>query len=573
MAKPPAEVSFPGDRNRRKKVRVRGIKQASKEIQRRLESNLESLLDDPESFVPEITGALGKVSFFGHKDKMAMTLREIENVATKRNDQRWLRKRMVKKGGDEVCRALAGSLLAAGEDDLSIVSVFKHPLYGTSSYLRRGNGKQSHLAGIQNFNHPRLRLLVWDGHAKAGQHFFSWDGGFVCSCSSPDAPPEWISWVLDKSSVDLNGKEVRWTVGLSEEIVRGGEFSENGWIRLTFQDGTIVGISPSSLAKTTEPFAQSLAISMMPPNKLNSVCDAEWMWRPRGWPEDMPLPDEGAERLAEVLDSWLKMSLDDSKLSQSCRASVLNSIEEGYVIGNSWFEGDNRGDFLESLSGTEDEKNAISAILDSLDGGIHVRTDGVVLNLDSEVVRMEETSCHPNLVSLWPKHGKTVLQSMFGLNDEAAEEILEKQTRRKQGFGAFLRELTEALDTEMRLNRLPWNNEDLPQPLGMADLLIRKAVEDGIPSTVSLTRKSKGLESSMGWAWLVVHNKTESDAWRFDESIRDKGGDWVPALQALWDAAEDLLLKDNEDAVEDYTNAMKWLAETSGVSGNLGSPL
>jgi hypothetical protein len=72
---------------------------------------------------------------------------------------------------------------------------------------------------------------------------------------------------------------------------------------------------------------------------------------------------------------------------------------------------------------------------------------------------------------------------------------------------------------------------------------------------------------------LVVHNKTESDAWRFDESIRDKGGDWVPALQALWDAAEDLLLKDNEDAVEDYTNAMKWLAETSGVSGNLGSPL
>jgi hypothetical protein len=162
---------------------------------------------------------------------------------------------------------------------------------------------------------------------------------------------------------------------------------------------------------------------------------------------------------------------------------------------------------------------------------------------------------------------------MFGLNDEAAEEILEKQTRRKQGFGAFLRELTEALDTEMRLNRLPWNNEDLPPPLGMADLLVRKAVEDGIPSTVSLTRKSKGLESSMGWAWLVVHNKTESDAWRFDESIRDKGGDWVPALQALWDAAEDLLLKDNEDAVEDYTNAMKWLAETSGVSGNLGSPL
>ena len=566
MAKPPAEVRFPGDRNRRKKVRVRGIKRASKEIQRRLEINLDGLLDDPESFVPEITGELGKISFFGHKDKMAMTLKEIEIVATKRNDHRWLKKRMVKKGGDEVCRALAGSLLAAGEDDLSTVSVFKHPLYGTSSYLRRGNGKQSHLAGIQNFNHPRLRLLVWDGHAKAGQYFFSWEGGFVCSCSSPDAPPEWIRWVLDKSSVELSGKNVRWTSGLSEEVVENGEFSESGWLRLTFQDNTKVGISPATLAKTDEPFAQSLAISMMPPNKLGSVCEAEWMWRPRGWPKGRDLPDEGIERLGEVLDSWLRMSLDDARLSESCRASILNSIEEGYVVGNSWFDVDDRVGFLDCLSGTDDEKNAISVILDSLKGGIHVRTDGVVLDLESDVVRMEEGSCHPNLVSLWPKYGKTVLQGLYGLGDEDSVEILERQSRRKQGFGAFLRELGESLDTEMRLKRLPWENEELPPPLRMADSLVRKAVGDGVSSTVSLARKGKGLDSSMGWAWLVVHNRTESDAWRFDETVRDKGGDWVPALQALWDAAEDLLLNDIEEAEEDYANAMKWLAESSGVT-------
>jgi len=566
MAKPPAEVSFPGSRNRRKKVRVRGIKQASKEIQRRLESNLETLLNDPECFVPEITGELGRVSFFGSKDRMAMTLKEIEVVAAKRNDQRWLKKRMVKKGGDEVCRALAGSLLAAGEEDLSTVSVFKHPLYGTSSYLRRGNGKQSHLAGIQNFNHPRLRLLVWDGHAKAGQHFFSWDGGFVCSCLKAEAPPEWIDWVLEKSSVDLSGDEVKWTVGLTEEMVRDEEFSENGWVLLTFQDGTKVGISPTSLAKTEEPFAQSLAITMMPPNKLGEVCEAEWMWRPRGWPEGERLPSEGLERLSEVLDTWLRMSLDDAKLSEACRASVLNSIEEGHVVGSSWFHEEDRAGFLNHLTGTDDEKRAISTILDSLDRGIHIRSDGVVLNLDSDVVRMEEGACHPNLVSLWPAHGKTVLAGMFGLSDEESQGILEKQARRKQGFGAFLRELGEELDTEMRLRRLPWENEELPEPLGMADRLIRKAVGDGVPSTVSLARKGKGLESAMGWSWLVVHNKTESDAWRFDESIRDKGGDWVPALQALWDAAEDLLLNDIEEAEEDYKNAMKWLAESCGVS-------
>ncbi len=564
MAKPPAEVRFPGDRNRRKKVRVRGIKQASKEIQKRLENNLEGLMDDPEAFVPEITGELGKISFFGSKDRLAVTLKEIEVVAAKRNDPRWLRKRMVKKGGDEVCKSLAGSLLAASEEDLSTVSVFKHPLYGTASYLRRGNGKQSHQAGIQNFTHPKLRLLVWDGHAKSGQFFFSWDGGFVCTCSEAKAPPEWINWVLDKSSVDLSGKEVRWTVGLSEDVVSGGQNTESGWLRLEFQDGTIVGISTSSLAKTEVPLAQSIAISMMPPNKLGAVCDASWMWRPDGWPEDRPLPDEGEERLGEALDAWLKMSLEDASLSRACRTSVLNSISDGYVVGNSWFAEDDRDGFLEHMGGTLEEKRALACILDSLEGGIHVRTDGLALGIEDDVVRLEESSCHPVLVSLWSEHGIKVLNEMYGLSGEEAENILARQEKRKQGFGAFLRELGEDLDTAQRLDRLPWEPSLLPVPLGMADRLVRKAVDDGVASTVSIARKGKGLESAMGWAWLVVHDRTESDAWRFDESSRDKGGDWVPALRALWDASEDLLLNDNGDAVEDYRNAMKWLAESSG---------
>ena len=99
MAKPPAEVRFPGDKNRRKRLRVRGIKQASKEIQRRLEKNLDALLDNPEGFLPEIVGDLGKVSLFGSKDPMALTLRELEIVSSKRNDVRWLKKRMGKRSG------------------------------------------------------------------------------------------------------------------------------------------------------------------------------------------------------------------------------------------------------------------------------------------------------------------------------------------------------------------------------------------------------------------------------------------------------------------------------------------
>ena len=158
-----------------------------------------------------------------------------------------------------------------------------------------------------------------------------------------------------------------------------------------------------------------------------------------------------------------------------------------------------------------------------------------------------------------------LLKDLFNLKGDDAEKIIIKQKKRKQGFGAFLRELGDNLEIEKRLDRLPWNNSELPIPLAFADSLVRKAIEEGVASTVPVARKGKGLENAMGWAWLVVQERTESDAWRFDEDSRDKGGDWVPALQALWDSAEELLIRDNLDAVSDYRSAMKWLSEICGI--------
>ena len=564
MAKPPAEVRFPGDKNRRRKLRVRGIKQASREIQKRLEKTLDLLLDDPEAFMPEIIGDLGKVGFFGSKDPMAMTLKEVGIVSSKRNDVRWLKKRMSKRSGGDVSRSLAGSLAAASEEDLSTVSVFKSEVYGNASYLKRGSGRPGHLVGIQNFNHPKLRLLVWDDHAKAGQYFFSWDGGFVFTGFEPKPPSEWVSWTLDNTSVDLQGEDCKWSNGLDEATVRSDSITKEGWLRLKFSDGTKVGLSQSALAKTDEPMARSIAVSMMPPNKLGEVCEATWMWRPEGWPEEDALPQEGQVRLDEILQTWLKMSLEDGALTRACRASILNSISRGYVVGTNWFSPDDREGFLNHMSGTNDERRSLACILDTLSGGIHVRSDGVVLDVEERVVRLEDSSCHPVLVSLWPDHGMSILEKIFGVTGDEAKSIHDRQSKRKQGFGAFLRELNDSLSTAKKLDRLPWKSSDLPSPLSFADSLVRKAADEGLASTVSMARKGKGLDSSMGWAWLVVHEKTESDSWRFDEESRDKGGDWVPALRALWDAATSLLLEDDMESVSDYVSSMEWLAEVSG---------
>ena len=561
MAKPPAEVSFPGDKNRRRKVRVRGIKKASKQIQQRLDRNLEALLENPEAFLPDIDCELGKP----RRDMLAATIKNIDAVSKKRHDRRWLTKRMTKRRGDVVCRALAGSLLAAGEADTSTVSVYNSPIYGASSFIRRGNGKQSHMVGIQNFTHSRLRLLVWDDHAKAGWWFFSWDGGFVCSGQEAKAPAEWIDDSLNRSTIDLSGDEARWSKGLEKEIVEKGEFTDSGWLRLEIGE-VVVGLTGAALAKTgNEPFVPSIALAMMPP-KISAIAEAEWMWRPAGWPIERELPEAGRERLDEVLLAWMNLALPDDKLSRSARDAILGTIDEGYIAGNHWFATDARDDFLAYLQGSEEEREALNIVLDSMEGGAMVRADGVVLESENDVIRFEDSACHPVLVALWEENGLDILESMFGLVGEEAEELYSKQARRKQGFGAFLRELKGSVSSARRLERLPWDEGVLPGPLDFAEALIRKAAEDGIASTVAMCRKAKGLDSAMGWAWLVVHERTESDAWRFDESSRDKGGDWVPAMTALWDAADALLNKDILDAKEDYVNSMKWLAEVSGSS-------
>ncbi len=253
------QVSFPGDKNRKRKVRVRGIKKASKEIQQRLDKNLETLLEDPESFLPEFRCELGKP----RRDMVAMTLRDVDYVSQKRHDRRWLSKRMVKRRGDIVCRALAGSLLAAGEEDTSTVSVYNSPIYGASSFIRRGNGKQSHMVGIQNFTHPKLRLLVWDDHAKAGNWFFSWDGGFVCTGTEAKVPDEWLESSLDNASVTFNGEDIRWSKGLEKEIVENEKITDSGWLKLDFGD-VVVGLCSSSLSKTNDaPFVPSIALGMI----------------------------------------------------------------------------------------------------------------------------------------------------------------------------------------------------------------------------------------------------------------------------------------------------------------------
>ncbi len=227
---------------------------------------------------------------------------------------------------------------------------------------------------------------------------------------------------------------------------------------------------------------------------------------------------------------------------------------------------DDRETMIAAISGSPPEKAALELILSEAleESGLHIRGDGSFDELDDDVLRLEETSCHANLVALWPEWGGLVLEEIYGITGNDAEEIVEKQTKRKQGFGAFLKKMEAERAEHLMLSRFPWKEGDMDGLCGRADALVRKARIDGVGSTITMAKKGKNpAEEAIGWAWINVHERAESEGWHFGSDARDKGGDWVPALKALYEASAALAEGGSSD---DYVEAMKAFAARSGAS-------
>ena len=549
----PSKVQFPGQKKQR--MRARGTKRPSAGVLKRLEKNLSDLLDEPHAMMPIVAYTVKRA----RKDPVQRSLKECAKVIAKKNDLRWLGKRMTKKRGDGPARALAGSLHAAHDDERSMVAVFDHPLFGNSSFVRRGLAKPTQLVSFQNHGHPRQRLLVWEDHARSGWWFFSMDEGIVCSGSDPVPPDGWLDGGLSDAPMKFTENNgIHYSPSASSE--------QDDGVHLKVGDSHVI-LADSDLAGVAEgeSVPRSVALRTMPP-RLVDFTVVEWNWRPEGWPEDKDLPEAAQEKVDEVIDAWLNLSVPDSQLTKALRKALCLNMSEGCIIGERWWAMDDRESMIDAINGSPPEKAALELILSEAleESGLHIRGDGSFDELEDDVLRLEETSCHANLVALWPEWGELVLEEIYGITGDEADGIIEKQTKRKQGFGAFLKKMESERAEHLMLSRFPWKEGDMEGLCGRADALVRRARIDGVGSTITMAKKGKNpAEEAIGWAWINVHERAESEGWHFGSDARDKGGDWVPALKALYEASAVLAEGGSSD---DYVEAMKAFSTRSGAS-------
>jgi hypothetical protein len=560
----PAKVNFPGQKQR---MRMRGTKQASKDVKQRLKKNLVNILEEPELLLPEYNGPI-RVKW-GRKSTVYTTLQEINKVIENRFDRKWLLKRMVAKRGDAVAKAWAGTMLAAQEEDYSTVSVFRHPLYGSASYLRRGDSRPGFLTGVQNQHNPRLRLLPWEEHAKQGWWFFSSVNGFICSGKTPEINNSWILGIIERCKLKFDLIEENLIVAseLDIEAIQNNEFIEEGYFKLNFSNGTTFVIGVDLLKNEhKEPLVMHFALGVLPPRLIDFI-DVEFIWSPKGWEGE--LPEKSIESVKNIVSGWLNLIVPEQMLAKQCRKAILESIDTGFILQETWYSLDKKSQFIQDLSGNDLERKAVEKLFEIIpEKGFYVDNEGEIeWKEDTTTIWLETESIHLLLISMWDEYGLDLLNSLFNIEKETAEEIHAKQLKKREAFGNFLRKLNKTNSIQQTLSKFPWQDIEFKGPCGVAHALVMLARSESIGVSCAYATKIRGNveEEAIAWSWLVVHKKEAGKDWKFNPSARDLGGDWTFALSKLWDESEKVGIEGSEG----YISSMKELQDTTGTQHKL----
>lgn len=167
----------------KKRLRMRGVKQASKREEEDILGRSAELAANPGILRPMCAGNCRKCVF----DKV---FKDIGKAASHRGDEKTLLK-LADRGGDNLARAYAGTI--------SVDAAGKIPLLATAviagdriPYVVRGSVRANFLIGCQHYDDPKLRLLYYNELIRDEKlHLYSWDENVVCS-DKPNMPEDYL---------------------------------------------------------------------------------------------------------------------------------------------------------------------------------------------------------------------------------------------------------------------------------------------------------------------------------------------------------------------------------------------
>ncbi|HHT75163.1 MAG: hypothetical protein ACOX80_05490 [Methanomassiliicoccaceae archaeon] len=495
-----------------RRARFRGVKKTPKTLEKDILERSRRLAEDPELLMPECARNCRRCTIRKSVDKM-------HKVAAKKDDPKKLEFAM--NWGDQLVRAYAATISLAEAGKVPYLAAAKTPM-GDVSYAVRGKVERDKLIGVQNFDHPELRLMAfWKIAEHDRLHMYSMEDHIFCSPDGPDPPAQYVEEAISLLPYEMDDEHrcphrdaverlrVRWkSANVALEICPDCAGDVN---TLHVLASRIAAADPTDDFEFDVPFElHGEGCDLTHESRVSADLAARYR---RGEMTDAAfLKENAAERLKRIRESG----------------------KEIYIIGETCL-GSDRSAFLSRLRGGEAEIEAVSGFLADHPMAVVTRSDQAA-NL---------------LADLWADHSRELLAQV------ASPETLEQLA--KEG-----RELTpaQAVAEAKRMERSRGITAQLPRFAGLgpaashADRLARVYLTEGKAAVIRLITKSRGSSHdlrSVSYAFLVAMGEDSSLSWQFTREEMDFGNYLSPFVQRLMSSTGD-----------EYHEALHLLLEAAG---------
>jgi len=499
---------------KQKKLKVRtGARTASKVQEKELISKAKKIRKNPDLVIPRCEHE-GKCPL----DRVRRQVARAQSVA---DDEKKLGK--LAKSGNQLARAYAATLLIAISEKAPYLAVLRTP-YGEIAYAIRGSVKREKLAGVQNYDKPKWRLLsVLDLATKKGLHIYSTKKGLVCK-GREAAPPE--SFVKEMMSV------LRYDLRRDGNVYACEHITKKEVTDKTSNQDPFILIFWSSADK-------EIAVCEKCATKKSSIVT--------NINQHMAVPKPEHEFEIDVITP-LKCMKDCGECEVDRHIPVEDEVREAYIIGNvsdSKLIRKHVEDFNESLKKVEkkifvldedchgtDKDSFIDALKPT---GLEKRALKIILDKVEEPVVVTKATPNKVLSMYWEEFGKEALKAILG-EEETAEKLFSKGDLSKSSPSHILKEASVLTKERDIISALP-EYAYLPPIAKFADGIARIYMTQGRDDALRAIERYKGGDTrikSVAYAFLLALKQGASKKWQYTKTEIDFANFLrEPALQLL----------------------------------------
>jgi len=491
---------------------------ATKTQEKHLIQKAKQLYEDPFLLLPN--------TMENQSDKYFKKMRkQLQKIALVKEDSKKLEKLSQKKTFEG---AVAGTLLLAHAEKAPYLGVVKLPT-GDVVYAQRGHAKREYLVGVQHFDDPVLRLLLFrDMAQKKKLYFYSWDHQLLCTGQQPCPPNDFIRFV--GNTLQLEQHQIIWTCPhVPAEKVKQKQPLKQWYLRIHWKSAQQMFALDKSCAKTRKNTVFAITKYILQPS-VSTDFTVEVIG---SLVENV---DEQPDTM--FLDEYYSGSLGDHELIMKNMEQQKQDLHESdqpvYILDGVSY-GTNKSAFIDALDPSTEERKAMEVLLTKLD----------------EPLIVSKTTANKILENHWKDYGDDIMQSFI-----EDEEMATKFSQLDETPSIILQLAHEFKKRQQILAKLP-QYPTLPPLSKYADTIAKTYKTFGMKKALAEIKNhpetAKG--KTLSYAFLLAVDKGKDVKWKYSKVE-------IEYATFLKEYAQSLL----EATPKQYTKALQELITASGSS-------